>query len=156
ATDNAGSTGSNAARFTILPLSVPERPSPVIDGWCADEAYQDALEVRLPFGPQAFARISHGDGALAVAFTGLPFAADSNAPVAIGLVVDIDASRSSGPQTNDVGFYVDEGGVPSQWLGDGSALIINLQPDTAVRTAITRGDFAWSAELSIPDRLLGG
>src|SRR5262249_11306080 len=134
----------------------PERPSPVIDGWCADEAYQDALEVRLPFGPQAFARISHGDSALAVAFTGLPFAADSNAPLSIGLVVDVDASRSSGPQTNDVGFYVDEGGVPSQWLGDGATLIINLQPDTAVRSAITRGDFAWSAELSIPDRLLGG
>jgi hypothetical protein len=154
----AGQSASNTVPFEILPLSVPDRPSPVVDGIAADDAYVDALEVPFNFGwaQPAYARLSHGDSTLHVAFTGLPFSSFSNSPLSIGLVVDTDWSRDAAIQTNDVGFFVDETGVPSQWNGDGAAMVLNLQPSRGVQAAVFRGSNTWSAELAIPDTLLGG
>lgn len=158
ATDGGGLAASNTVHFTVLPLFVPERPAPELDGLCADEAYVDALEVPFNFGwPRpAYARLSHADAFLHVAFSGLPFSPNTNSPFSIGLVVDTDWSRGGAPQTNDVGFFVDESGVPLQRRGDGSAMVLNLEPSLGVQTAISRGENAWSAELKIPDRLVGG
>jgi hypothetical protein len=156
--DSAALMASNTVPFEILPLSVPDLPSPVIDGLAADDAYVGALEVPFDFGgaQPAYARLSHGDGNLHVAFTGLPFSAYSNSPLSIGLVVDTDWSRDAAIQTNDAGFFVDETGVPSQWHGDGAAMVLNPQPSRGVQAAVYRGSNAWSAELAIPDTLLGG
>ena len=156
--DSAGLAGSNSVPFEILPLSVPDRPAPIVDGLCADDAYLDALEVPFNFGwPQpAIARLSHGGGYLNVAFTGLPFSSVSNSPLSIGLVADTNDSRDAAIQTNDVGFFVDETGVPSQWQGDGASMVLNPQPSLGVQSAIVRGSNAWSAELAIPEALLGG
>src|SRR5438876_1356821 len=46
--------------------------------------------------------------------------------------------------------------MPSQWKGNGSALVLNTQPALGVQTAIVRSGNAWSAELKIPESLIGG
>src|SRR5437588_2555640 len=51
-TDSAAQSASNSVHFEILPLSLPDRPAPVIDGLCADAAYVNALQVGFSAGAQ--------------------------------------------------------------------------------------------------------
>jgi hypothetical protein len=154
--NSSGLSSSNSVRFEVLPPAVPDGPSPNLDGLPADEAYANAPVIRLFTGSAqpGLARFSHGDGFLHVAFTGLPFF--SNSPLSIGIVVNTGGTVHATPQTNDVGFFVDETGLPFQWHGDGADMVLNLEPDLGVQSAVSRGDSAWSAELKIPDHLLGG
>jgi hypothetical protein len=156
-TDSAGQTGERSVAFEVEPLIVSDGPAPVVDGAVADDAYESAPRVTLPFGsPPACVRLSHANGFLSVAFVDVPLASDPNDPLAIGVVIDTTGGRAAAPDTSHRGFYVDQNGLPSQWQGDGSALALNLQPTLGVQTAIQRGLSSWSAEIMIPDTLLGG
>lgn len=156
AIDNAGLSASNSLHFEVLPLSVPDRPAPAIDGLVADDAYVGALEITFSSGAQeSRVRLSHSEGYLNIAFSDLPFS-PFGSPLSAGIVFDTNATQHTLPQRSEVGFYIDETGIPAQRNGDGSAMVLNLQPALGVRSAIFRQGNAWSAELQIPDSLLGG
>jgi hypothetical protein len=156
AADNGGASGSNTVHFEVLPLSVPDRPAPVVDGLVADDAYVNALDIPFSSGnQQSYARISHADGYLNVAFSELPFS-PFGSPISVGVVFDTNRTQHALPQPSEVGFYISENGLPAQRNGDGSAMVLNLQPALGVKSAFFRQGNAWSAELQIPDSLLGG
>jgi len=155
-TDSAGASGSNTVHFEVLPLSVPEQPAPVLDGIVADDTYVDALEIPFLVGSQqSYARISHSAGYLNVGFSDLPFATFGS-PISVGLVLDTNRTQHALPQPSEVGFYIDENGIPSQRNGDGSTMTLNTQPSLGVQSAFFRQGNAWSAELQIPESLIGG
>ena len=68
------------------------------------------------------ARLIHStnDNSLYAAFSGLASSGNFSTPSSVGLRVDPDFSQSAAPQTNDIGFYVDENGLYSEMVGDGS------------------------------------
>jgi len=156
ATDNAGASGSNTVHFEVLPLSVPDRPAPVLDGLVADDTYSNAVEIPFLVGnQQSYARISHSAGYLNVGFSDLPFAIFGS-PISVGLVLDTNRTQHALPQPSEVGFYIDENGIPSQRNGDGSTMTLNPEPSLGVKSAFFRQGNAWSAELQIPESLIGG
>lgn len=73
-------------------------------------------------------------------------------PATVGLRVDRRADRGIPAQPADLpGFFVDEYGIPSERLGDDLAAA-----ESGFVAVISRGESSWSAELRIPDALLGG
>jgi hypothetical protein len=159
AQDPDGQTGAATRHFEILPLRVPEGPAPTLDGLPNDSGYAQAAFVRLPLGASAFApvRLLHAGNNLYVSFDKLSYAANARlANRKVGLRVDPNASRDPLGQAGDLGFFVDEDGIPSQEAGIGSGMAVTLSPKPGFTAVIHRGSNSWSAELRIADALLGG
>jgi len=144
--------------FQVLPLAVPESTVPAFDGTGSDPAYANAAQARVPLPGSRFvnARLIHASGALYAAFNGMMLSGNPAQPSRVGLRVDPDFSRSSTPQSNDVGFFIDENGMPFQMAGNGTTMPPTLSPLPGSSAVLVVGAAGWSAELMIPDNLLGG
>ena len=159
ATDTDGATASMARHFEVLPLVIPEGIAPVVDGSPNDPAYADAALVRIPLGGGQYARahLTHAGGALYASFSNLRYASvGSRVNRHVGLRMDPNSSSNALGQPGDVGFFVDEDGIPSQEVGTGTGMSPTLSPKPGFTVAIQRGPTSWSAELRIDDSLLGG
>jgi hypothetical protein len=156
-TDSNGQTGSATRNFEVLPLSVPDGAAPTLDGYCADDGYANAPVVRItrPDGAQAQARLVHAGGKLFVCFTNLQTSANAT-PLAVGVRIDANASGGSQTENDDVGFKVDENGVPYQLVNSNGQLQVTLSPAAGFATSVQRNGNDWNAELSISENLVGG
>lgn len=156
ATDSNNQRRAGTRRFSILPLAVPEGTAPLLDGTCSDSAYADGALVRIPLGNGSFAcaRFVHAGTDLYACFTDLPYASGSSSQVSAGLRVDANASGNPSPQTDDIGFFVDQDGIPFQLIGNGTTMPATLTPLAGFATVITRGSNAWTAEMRISQNLL--
>lgn len=156
-TDRSDTTGSTTRRIEVLGLRVPEGSGVVLDGACSDNAYANAAFVRIPLGNGAFAdvRLVHANGRLYVSFSDLPYGGPQS-PTTVGVRVDVDASGGTVPLPGDLGFYVDQEGIPAQLVGNGTTMPPTLEPRLGYVTAVARGPGSWCAELCIDEALLGG
>lgn len=156
ATDRAGQSATICRKFEILPPPIPEAESaPQVDGRCVDSAYINALFVRIPdseHGPR-FARLLHHDGHLYLAFTNLPYGSGRQ-PIDAKILFDLNGNGLT--DAADIGFSINQNGIPQILTGGRSGMIPDLTPPSGARMAITRGKTSWCAELCIPDNLLGG
>jgi hypothetical protein len=144
--------------FQVLPLVVPESTVPAFDGTGGDPAYANAARVRVPLPNNRFvnAQLIHAGGALYAAFNGMMLTGNSSQPSSVGLRVDPNFGQLSTPQGNDVGFFIDENGTPFQMAGNGTTMPPTLSPLPGSSAAFVLGAAGWTAELMIPDTLLGG
>ncbi|MBX3745477.1 MAG: LamG domain-containing protein [Verrucomicrobiae bacterium] len=154
AVDADGQAGQASVFFEIEPIIIPATAAPVLDGDCGDPAYADAPLVRLALanGGYVNGRMIQADGALHACVSDLRFGVSSAAPASVGLRVDRRANREAPPEPADLpGFFVDEYGTPFVRHGDAMAT-----PETGFVGVVVRGESRWSAELRIPNALLGG
>ena len=159
AQDPDGQTGSVTKHFEILPLLIPDGATPGLDGLPNDPGYASAAFVRMPLGNGEFApvRLLHAGGNLYVSFSNLKYGSGLFAlNRRVGLRVDPNASRDALGQRNDIGFFVDQDGIPSQEVGTGSGMAVTLSPRAGFTAEISRGSNSWSAEFRIADSLVGG
>ncbi len=153
-TDSDQESGRATVHFEIEPIVIPTAAAPILDGNCGDAAYAGAPLIRLALSNGGFvnARMVHADGALHACVSDLRFSGSGTAPTTVGLRVDRRANRDVPATVADLaGFFVDEFGIPSELLGDTPAT-----PESGFIAVISRGDSSWSAELRIPEALLGG
>lgn len=154
APDLDGNTGSVTNTFRVRPIEVVDGPAPEVDGIC-DDAYAGSAEIRLIPGRAApAARLVHSGGALYVCVDGLPYADPESNPSDINFYVDADGVATASPQAGDVGFGVDENGIPARAAGTGGGW--TSQPPQGFQVRILRSTFSWSAEFRVPDSLMGG
>ncbi|MBL9172680.1 MAG: PD40 domain-containing protein, partial [Verrucomicrobiales bacterium] len=159
AADADGGTGGAAVDFVVGPLAIPESDTvPILDGYANDEAYRRAAVLRVPLrdGRWTDARLIRAGGALYVGFSELPLAASGASPTRVGLVIHPEAKGLGAPRESDRGFYVDEGGVPFQTVGDGTRLSGTEDFEYGFTALVAPGGGAWSAEFRIEESLLGG
>ena len=158
ATDSDGQTSSLSRNFEVAALVIPEGDAPRLDGFCNDTTYKNATFLRMPVGNGDYApvRMIHAEGHLYVSFSGLRrnrFFAGSR----VGLRVDADGSRNSLATRGDIGFFIDQDGIPSQEFGNGSGMVATQTPKLGFTAVVARGGSGlWSAEFKIADSLLGG
>lgn len=159
ATDPDGQSSTVTRHFEVLPLVIPEGPAPVLDGFVNDTAYGDATLVKIPLGAGQFARahLVHSGNALYVGFSNLKYATVlSLSNRRAGLRIDPNASGDRVAQLGDIGFFVDEDGIPSQEVAARGAMVATLSPKPGFSAVIQRGLSGWSAEMRIDDSLIGG
>ena len=158
ATDRDGQTGTATRDFQIGPVVVPDGDAPIVDGLGSDPGYAQAVTLRLPLAGGQFARVNllHAAGALYVSFADLPYAPGGAAPAQATLLLNTTGGAEDAPSARDLGFVVDESGVPSQLLGDGTTISKSLSPAAGFNAAVFQGNNSWSAEFSIAESLLGG
>lgn len=158
ATDSDGQTGNATRHFEIGPVVVSEAAVPQLDGLASDPGYAQAATVRLSLGNRQFARASllHASGALYVSFSDLPYGSNGVAAAQVGLRVNTTGKPGNTPQSADVGFFVNENGVPTQLAGNGTAMTTTLSTPGGFNAVVFQGDNSWSAEFSIADSLIGG
>jgi hypothetical protein len=156
AIDRANQQTTVARHFEISPLLIPDRAAPVLDGACADLGYTTAAFFRLPQGDGTFVpvRMLHSEDYLFVAFTDLSYGARGNR--SIGLRVDVNNNRTAGTEASDLGFFVDEDGIPFQETGSVTGMVVTLSPKVGFTAVVQRGSNGWCAEFRIADTLLGG
>jgi hypothetical protein len=153
-TDSDQEPGRATLHFEVEPLTIPVAAAPVLDGDCGDAAYAGAPLIRLALSNGRFvnARMVHADGALHACASDLLFSTAGAPPAQVGLRVDRRANPELPASPSELpGFFVDEFGIPSERLGDVAAI-----PEEGFIAVTSRGDATWSAELRIPDALLGG
>ncbi len=166
AIDSDGQSGMATRHFEVLPVAVPDTAVPELDGRCTDTAYTDATLVRLLLSSGRFVRgwMLHANGALYLCFSDLPFASAGGSPLVVGIRVDGDKSGDGVAQAGDMGFFVDEEGIPYQLVGDGAgAMPISSTPAVGFE-AVVEWDTAswdsppqdWSAEMEISESLVNG
>lgn len=157
ATDPDSQSGTVTRHFEVLPLMIPDGDTPELDGLANDSGYAGAAFVRVPLGGGDFAQVRrvHADGKLYVVFSNLKLGSASS-PRSAGLRVDVNDSRDNIAVPGDIGFFVDENGIPRQEVGNGGGMVTSLTPTPGFSAAIHRGNTSWSAELSIADSLVGG
>ncbi|MBI3417100.1 MAG: hypothetical protein HY043_17550, partial [Verrucomicrobia bacterium] len=158
ATDVDQMIGSATRRFEILALTVPYGLAPELDGECSDASYENAVSVRIPLadGSSASASVLYADGYLYVCFNDLKFSTSLMLPARVGVQFNLTGNGNMSAQTDDVGFFVNEAGIPLQSVGNGRELASTLSPKPGFTALVNRGNGAWSAELQIADSLLGG
>jgi hypothetical protein len=156
ATDRNGQQTAARRRFEVLPVAIPDGPPPVLDGICADRAYGQGAFVRLLLngGQVVPVRMSHSGSNLFVCFTELRYGVFVRSSV--GLRFDVNYNRTAAPESSDLGFFVDEFGIPFQESGTSTGMVVTLAPKVGVSAVVHRGSNAWSAEFRIADHLLGG
>jgi hypothetical protein len=157
ALDRANQEFTAERRFEVLPLVVPDGAAPRLDGMCADAAYATGafLRVALNNGEFVPVRLVHSGSNLFVAFSELQYntrGGNRN----IGLRVDVNNNHTAVPEATDLGFFVDDDGIPFQESGTSTGMVVTLAPQLGFDAVVQRGSNAWSAEFRIADRLLGG
>ena len=157
ATDSEQNVTTTTVSFEVLPVAVPEVDAPVLDGVGSDAGYFTAPTIRLQSGQaEPSLRLIHNGGILYASFSGLPIS-DPGASIGatIQLAIDTTLAGETKPGSGAVEFGVSQDGVPSQGRGNTVGFVPDtLSPD--FHTAIARSGSTWSAELAIPDGLLGG
>ncbi|MBI3871357.1 MAG: hypothetical protein HY299_22725 [Verrucomicrobia bacterium] len=145
-------------RLEVLPFTVPDGDAPGLDGVCNDPGYSGAVRARVQLSNGNYADVCllHADGFLYVCLTDLRFSNDGSVRTRVGLRIRPKANGSALPQADDLGFFVDEDGVPSQAAGNGSDMPFTLSPRSGFTAVINRGRAGWSAEFRIADTLVGG
>jgi hypothetical protein len=155
APDVEGNTGSAALSVKIRPLELLDGPAPEVDGLGGDDGYSDTTQVRLaPNRSAPAAYFVHALGYLYVSFDGLPYSEPNLAPANINFYLNADNAPTGSPQSDDVGFGVDENGVPARARGTGSGWTSELPQSFTVKTL--RSAASWSAEFRIPDTAFNG
>jgi len=158
ATDSDNQTGSATRNVEVLPVVVTDRTQPTLDGACADSGYATAplITIPMPSGQAARGWLLHADGNLYVCFTDLQLAAANAPTMTLTLRFDVDNSGGAAVQTGDLGFGVDEDGIPYQLVVSNGALQPTLTPQLGYSVVTDRNENGWSAELAIAETLLGG
>lgn len=159
AIDTDGQSNTVSRSFEVAPLTIPEAAiAPTLDGQPNDSAYANAAFVQLPFGTgKVLVRLIHHGGYLYASIANLRYATSVILPNrTAGLRFDVNASRNATATTGDIGFFVDEDGVPYQEVAQGGSMVKTLSPQPGFTAIIYRGSNLWSAELQIADSLLGG
>jgi len=156
ATDADELVGTATRQFEVSALTVPDAATPQLDGTCSDAGYADAAFVRIPLGGGQFARawLLHAGDDLYCCINDLEFGSPTQ--MQVGLRVDADASGDALAQPGDIGFFVDQDGIPFQAFGNGTDMPPSLSPQPGYDSAIEHGENGWSAELRIADNLVGG
>ena len=157
-TDSDNQTGTATGHFEVLPLVVANATAPSIDGFCNDTGYAGAALVHIPLGNGQTARgwLLHANSKLIACFTDLTLASSGAPSMTVGLRVDANASGEAQAQTGDIGFIVDENGIPYQLVANGGQLTPTLSPQAGYAAAVQRSANGWSAELEIAESLVGG
>lgn len=148
---------SQAARhFEILPPLIPDGAAPTLDGIGNEDGYGEALDIPISLedASTASARAFHSQNTLYLSFSNLKYGS-SRTPRSVGLRVDPFALGGS-PGPMDLGFFVDENGVPREEQGDGTNMSTTLSPLPGFAASIYRTPNSWSAEFAITDGLLMG
>ena len=157
ATDSSGNTAVQTRTLHINPLSIPDTNTPTLNGMCDDQAYSKGRMLQLPAytdGNRAQAWMIRDTTSIWLCLDGL--ARGNNAVLgSVGLMVDVNNSRDSLPQTNDIGFYVREDGLAFGGQGNSSKGIF-FTNTSGHAARVTSKDGLWSAELQIPIAALGG
>lgn len=157
ATDSSGNTAVQTRTLHINPLSIPDTSTPILNGICDDQAYSKGRMLQLPSyadGNRAQAWMIRDTTSLWLCFNGL--ARGNNAVLgSVGLMADVNNSRDSLPQTNDIGFYVREDGLIFGGQGNSNKGIF-FTNTSGHAARVTSKDGLWSAELQIPITALGG
>jgi hypothetical protein len=158
AIDSDGQSNTVSRSFEVAPLAIPEAAvAPTLDGQPNDSAYATAAFVQLPFGTRKIpARLLHHGGYLYASIADLSYSIFFGANRTVGLRFDVNASRNATATAGDIGFFVDEDGVPYQEVAQGGSMVRTLSPQPGFTAIIYRGSNLWSAELQIADSLLGG
>ena len=147
---------TNSINFDVDPMLVTDGLGPELDGYANDPGYEAAPWFRMALGgsAQVPVRLVHADGFLYVSAQGIPFGANGKAR--FELRFDPAADRSSAAQADDVGFGVDENGIPNQESAVNGTMTITDNPRPGFTAVVARGASTWSAELRIADNLIGG
>lgn len=158
ATDSDNQTGTTTRHFEVLPVVVADRNQPTIDGACADHGYATAplIVVSMPNGQPARGWLLHAGGNFYACFTDLQLAAANAPTMSLTLRFDVDNSGGATIQTGDLGFGVDQEGIPYQLVAANGALQPTLTPQLGYSAVVARNTVGWSAELAIAENLLGG
>jgi hypothetical protein len=158
ATDSDNQNGSATRHFEVLPIVIADRNQPTLDGACADSGYTTAplLVIPMPNGQPARGWLLHAGGNFYACFTDLQLAAANMPTMTLTLRFDVDNSSDGSVQTGDLGFGVDQEGIPYQLVAANGALQPTLTPQLGYSAVIARNENGWSAELAIAETLLGG
>ncbi|MHC1766443.1 MAG: LamG-like jellyroll fold domain-containing protein [Verrucomicrobiia bacterium] len=158
AADSDGMTSSVRVTLEVRPISVPDASSaPVVDGLCADGAYDSGTVIMMRpntgIAAPTEVRLVRFEGNVYICFAELSY---GSSPASVGIYFDTDGNPTATPQPTDLGFGVSQDGIPSQVAGDGATMVFQPFISSGFKTAVLLGDNAWSAELCIPESLLGG
>lgn len=158
ATDKDTQTGTATRNFEVLPVVVAERSEPTLDGVCADSGYSNAalITIPMPDGQQARGWLLHAGGKFYACFNNLQLAAANAPTMTLTLRFDVDNSGGNTVQTGDLGFGVDEEGIPYQLVAANGAFQPTLTPQLGYSAVVERNENGWSAELALAENLLGG
>ena len=154
--DSFEQEGVAEAVLEISPLVIPSGEAPDLDGYCDEEAYGDAIQVRLapyPDGSQATAFLLRSRADLWVCFTGLDRSSVEGAFA--GLRIDANNSRDPIALEDDYGFFVGEDGNVFTRAGDGEGGF-DVEGPGGLEAVIVRTEDTWNAELRIDLSVLGG
>ncbi len=151
-----GATGKASREFSILPVHVAEQPSPHVDGLCGEQQYRDATAFLATSGAGQTIRayLLHADGELHVCLADLPLS--PNWDSVAGILIDPDGSADSVPGPGDRALLVDQGGYRRVFEAVDGALAADIWTELDFEAASSAETQTWSAELAIPDELLGG
>ncbi len=159
AMDDDGQTGMTTRNFDVAPLTIPEATSPpVLDG-NKDDVYSEGSYIKVPYvsdNGYFEARLIHSDNNLYVCFEGLQFIEGSNSNRQVGLLIDLDSSGDNPPSGSDVGFIINEFGVPGYYTPAGGNYVPEDFLPEGFTAVVSRTGSSFSAELCISDDLIGG
>ncbi len=152
-TDNNGLTDSDSVTFHVAAVDVPSTSAPMLDGYCHDSVYENALALPMETyadGSHATAYIGRSATDLWLCVKGLPKGTGS-------LEVDFDTNgnRSANPEPTDYALLLSESGALTPYSGTGSGFS-GAGPTSGYATALIRSDNDWSAEFKVSSTLLGG
>ncbi|MBX3002149.1 MAG: IPT/TIG domain-containing protein [Caldilineaceae bacterium] len=139
--------------FEIAALGIPATGAPLLDGFCHDAAYADA--VRMPLaryanGENATAYLLRTNNHLWACFVGLQKGGE-----AAGLTIDVDHSRHALAQPDDYGFFAEEDGDVITTAGNGAGGFTSPGPD-GLSAQVSSDTNGWSAELRIDAAVING
>ncbi len=156
ATDSLNQTRAASVQMQIAPLNIALSSAPALDGACTDMAYTDGSNLRLqPYadGSQANVRLLRSADYLWACFSGLKMGTPAQGSQ-VGLRADVNNSRDTFAQANDIGFFVGEDGAVFTRVGDGAGGFGAAGPG-GLAAQVAAGDSTWSAELRINRATLG-
>lgn len=158
ATDRDATAGSVRLTLEVRPISIPDAPgAPVVDGLCADDSYNNGAVIMMRpntgTAPPTEVRMVRFEGNVYICFAELSY---GTSPASVGIYFDTDGNPTATPQPTDLGFGVSQDGIPSQVAGDGATMVFQPFISPGFKSAVLLGDNSWSAELCIPESLLGG
>lgn len=158
ATDSDNQQGSTPRSFQVLPLTVADGTAPTLDGQCNDVGYgiSDSLRMDLDNGSQARAWTTHAGGKLYLCISDLPLSAQAGVTTTVALHLDANNSGGSQMAAGDLGFMVDQEGVPYQLLPSGGVLQVTQTPQAGYAVVTARQAAHWNAEMAIAESLLDG